>query len=100
MEPSKNSASERTIEGKEVMSNGISAPPQKKEEGKQDKIASETQENLIFSLGANVTSTAWQMKDTIEYGRYYHWQSTYYCNMDIENNSFYTKGLWKDQTLT
>ena len=56
MEPSKNSASERTIEGKEVMSNGISPPPKK--EGKQDKIASETQENLIFSLGANVTSTA------------------------------------------
>ena len=66
----------------------------KEEEGKQDKIASETQENLIFSLGANVTSTCLtNERHTIEYGRYYHWQSTYYCNMDIENNSFHTKGL-------
>lgn len=37
MEPSKNSASERTIEGKEMMSNGISAPPQKKKKENKTK---------------------------------------------------------------
>lgn len=37
MEPSKNSASERTIEGKEVMSNGISPPPKKKKKENKTK---------------------------------------------------------------
>lgn len=50
MEPSKNSASERTIEGKEVMSNGIL----KNKEGKQAKIASETQGESDFLLGGKL----------------------------------------------